>query len=140
MGYLWRRTGAFVIDLSIISMFIRILYVVIAPFVTLTFTNAIEDLFKILIYLYFCVMVSACYNVICYKYFKYPLGKLLMSIKVLGDNEQRVSNKDYFIREFNKYIYIYATLGFYIPFEFIFKVARKKQTFHDKQAQTHVGF
>lgn len=138
MGYLWRRTGAFVIDLSIISMLTQIIYVFIAPIVALTFSNIVVDFVKVVLYLFICVMISVGYNVICYRYFKYPLGKLLMNVKVLDSNGERISNKDYFIRESNKFVYIYATLGLYIPYQFFVKLTRKQESFHDKQVGTHV--
>ncbi len=83
MMYFWRRIGAFVIDLSVISMFLEIIYRFIAPVVTLTYSNILVDFMKIVMYLRVGVIVSVGYNLVCYRFFKFPLGKLLMNIKVL---------------------------------------------------------
>ncbi len=138
MMYFWRRIGAFVIDLSVISMFLEIMYRFIAPIVTLTYSNILVDLMRVILYLLVCVFVSVGYNLVCYRFFKFSLGKLLMNIKILDESGERVTQKRIFIREFNKYIYIYATLGLYVPFQFIMNVVKKKQTFHDKQGDTHI--
>ncbi len=138
MMYFWRRLGAFIIDFSIISMFLEILLRFIAPVFTLTYTNILVDLIIVVIYLLFSLSVAVGYNVLCYKFFKYPLGKLLMNIKVLDEHSHRVSTKSYFVREFYKYVYIYATLGLYLPYQFIFKVIKEKQTLHEKKSNTHV--
>lgn len=136
--YFWRRVGAFVIDLSVISMFIEIIFQVLAPIVALTYSNIVVDFFKIVLYFVICIIISVGYNLICYKFFKYPLGKLLLNIKVLDENGNRIDTKTYFIREKTKYVYIYATLGLYIPFQFIMNIIKKEQSFHDKQANTHI--
>ncbi len=138
MMYFWRRIGAFVIDLSVISMLLQIMYSFIAPIVALTYSNLLVDLMKVAFYLLVCVLVSVGYNLMCYRFFKFPLGKLLMNIKVLDESGERVTQKRILIREFNKYIYIYATLGLYVPFQFIMNVVKKKQTFHDRQGDTHI--
>ncbi len=138
MIYFWRRIGAFIIDLSIISMFSKIIFQFIAPVVTLTNSNIVIDFIKVIIYLLVVILISTGYNVGCYRFFKYPLGKLLMNIKVLDENGERVTNKKYFLREWNKYVYIYATMGLYIPVQFIINVVREKQCFHDKQSDTHI--
>ncbi len=115
MIYFWRRIGAFIIDLSVISMFLEIIAIAIAPIIALTYSNIVVDFFKVILYLLLCVVVAVGYNVVCYKYFKYPLGKLLLNIKILDEEANRVTVKRYFIRECNKYVYIYATLGLYVP-------------------------
>ncbi len=138
MMYFWRRIGAFVIDLSVISMLLQIIYRIIAPVVALTYSNIVVDLMKVALYLLVCVLVSVGYNLVCYRFFKFPLGKLLMNIKVLDEAGERVTQKRILIRESNKYIYIYATLGLYLPYQFIMNVVKKKQTFHDKQGDTHI--
>ncbi len=138
MMYFWRRIGAFLIDLSVISMILEILLRFIAPLFILTYTNILADIGKIILYLLFVILLAVGYNVVCYKFFKYPLGKLLMNIKVLDENEQRISVKTYFVREVNKYVYIFATLGLYLPYQFFAKVVKEKQTLHEKKSNTHI--
>ncbi len=136
--YYWRRLGASVIDMSVISMFSRLILSLFLPILALSFENLAQDFFKILVYQLLCITIAVGYNLICYKYFKYPLGKLLLSIKVFDENQRRVPSDRYLTREIYKYVYIYATLGLYIPYQFLFNVCRRKQTFHDKKAQTHI--
>ncbi len=138
MIYYWRRIGASVIDLSIINMLSTIFFPLTSNIVTLTYSNIFVDLFKIFANLLIFIIIAVGYNVLCYRFFKYPLGKLLLNIKILGENEERVNVKQYFLREYNKYVLIYATFGLYIPYQFFVNVVKKKQTFHDKQGKTHV--
>ncbi len=140
MMYFWRRIGAFVIDFSVISMILEILLSsnFIAPVFTLTLTNLLVDFSKLVLYLLLSILVAVGYNVVCYKFFKYPLGKLLMNIKVLDENGQRVTVKSYFNREWTKYFYIFATLGTYLPYQFFMKVVKEKQTLHEKKSDTFI--
>lgn len=138
MSYYLRRIGAYVIDLSVISMFIQVMLLFVGQFLVLTRNNILIDLFMYFLYLFILVFVSVGYNMVCYRYFKYPLGKMLMRIQILDEKQQRVSMKRYFIRECNKYVYMYATLFLYVPYQFFTKVVKDKQTFHDKQADTHI--
>ncbi len=140
MMYFWRRIGAFVIDFSIISMFLEIMLgsKFIAPLFSLTYTNLLVDFSKLVLYLLFSILLAVGYNVICYKFFKYPLGKLLMNIKVLDENGERVSVKCYSNREWTKYVYIFTTLGLYLPYQFLLKVVKEKQTLHEKKSDTHI--
>ncbi len=138
MNYYWRRVGAFVIDMSVINMFSEVVYPLFDNVIALTYSNILVDLLKIFINILIFIVVAITYNVVTYKYFKYPLGKLLMGVVVLDLNNERISVKKYFIREYNKYIFIYATLGLYIPYQFLFKLLKKKQTFHDEQVDTQV--
>ncbi len=138
MTYYWRRIGAYIIDLSIISMLIRIVLPIINPIIMPTLNNILIDFFKLFITLFVITLVATMYNVLCYKYFKFPLGKLLLGVQVLDENQQRIPVKKYFIREFNKFVFVYGTLGLYLPYQFIFNVIKRQQTFHDKQANTHI--
>ncbi len=138
MMYFWRRIGAFVIDFSIISMFLEIILRFIAPIFIPTYTNILVDLSKAVLYLIVSLSIAVGYNVICYKFFKYPLGKLLMNIKVLDEDSNRVSINRYLVRELSKFTYIYATLGLYLPYQFIFKVVKQKQTTHENKSNTHI--
>lgn len=140
MNYYWRRIGAYVIDLSIISMFSQIIFYLIGSLFILTGTNLLLDVFKMFAFLITAVLIAVGYNVFCYNYFRFPLGKLMMGIKVLNHRGRRVSTKDYALREFNKFIYTYATLGLYVPYQFIKYVWPKKQTFHERQSNTHIYF
>ncbi len=138
MIYYWRRIGAFFIDSSVISMLLSIVFAVAGPLVALTNTDIVIDLFKMVLFFIISIFVAVGYNVFCYSFFKYPLGKLLMRVLVLDENSERVSTKRYFIRELNKYTYIYATLGVYLPFQFLKNVASEKQVLHDKKSDTHI--
>lgn len=140
MIYYWRRIGAYVIDLSIIGMFSQLAFSLIGHWFILTGTNLLVDVLMIYLFLMFSVGIAVGYNVLCYHYFKFPLGKLLMGIKVYNHRKRRVSTKDYALREFNKYVFMYATIGLYAPYQFIRYVWPKKQTFHDRQANTHIYF
>lgn len=136
--YLWRRIGSFVIDSSIISMLSQIVFSLIGSYFTLTLTNIYIDLFKIFIALLIVVCISTAYNIICYMYFKFPLGKLLLKIQVLDEHKQRISNFQYLIREFTKYTYVYATLGLYLIYQLIRYDRKHLQTFHDRRVNTHI--
>ncbi len=138
MMYYWRRLGASVIDMSVISMFSQMILRLVLPLLALSFEHLAEDFFKILVYQLICITIAVGYNVICYKYFKYPLGKLLLSIKVLDEDQRRVSTDRYIIRELYKYVFIYATLGLYMPYQFFVYVCRHKQTLHERKADTHI--
>ncbi len=138
MMYFWRRIGAFIIDFSVISMILEISLRFIAPIFIPTYTNILVDLSKAILYLLFSLSIAVVYNVFCYKFFKYPLGKLLLNIKVLDENSNRVSTKRYFVRELTKYTYIYATLSLYLPYQFFVKVIKEKQTLHEKKSETHI--
>ncbi len=138
MNYHWRRIGAFVIDLSVISMFAKIFLYFSYPMLALTFNNLIIDIFKIFLVLFIRVLVAVGYNMICYKYTKLPLGKLLLNVQVLDENGDRVSMDKYFVREWSKYIFIYSTIGFYIPYQFFKNVINNKQTLHDNKSNTHI--
>ncbi len=138
MMYFWRRFGAFVIDFSVISMFLQIALRFIAPVFIPTYTNLLVDFSKALLYLLFSLSIAVGYNVFCYKYFKYPLGKLLLNIKVLDEDGNRVSTKTYFVRELTKFTYIYATLSLYLPYQFFTKVVKEKQTIHERKSNTHI--
>lgn len=134
--YYWRRIGAFVIDMSVISMITRILLPVLQPLFTLTGTNLGIDVIKLIAYLLFLILVAVAYNMLCYRFFKFTLGKLLLNIKVFNENGERASMKSYFIREWNKYFLIYATMGIYSLYQFITKVIKEKQTYHEKKSDT----
>ncbi len=138
MNYYWRRVGAYIIDNSVISMFIQIFILFLAPYIRFTGTNLFVDLFMAVTVLFVAVFVSTMYNVLCYKYFKYPLGKLMLNVHILDVDGKRVSVRRYFIREWNKYTYTYATIGVYLIYQFFKNVVQKEQTFHDKQGDTHV--
>ncbi len=138
LSYLWRRIGSYVIDLSVISMFTQVVYFVIGDKLILTSTNLLIDIIIMYVYLLINVAVAVGYNYICYKYFKYPLGKLLLSIKVLDGKNKRVHTKSYVTRECYKYTFIYATLGLYIPYQFFMYVIRDKDVFHDRIIKTHI--
>ncbi len=133
----FRRIGAFVIDQSVISMFLRIILFFLAPAVTLKFDNVFIDLLRIYLFLFVCVAVSVTYNVVCYRFFKYPLGKLLLRVEVVDNKDNRLQVKKYLIRECYKYTYIYATFGIYILYQFLTKVIKHKQTYHDKQVNSY---
>lgn len=138
LSYFWRRIGAYIIDLSIISMISRIILSFISPIFLLTGTNLMLDIFKFYLFLMAAVIIAVGYNVGCYHYFKFPLGKLLMSIKVYNHRGRRVSTRDYAKREFNKFIYTYATLGLYVPYQFLRYAVKKEQTFHERQSNTYI--
>lgn len=138
LSYYWRRIGAYVIDLSIISMISQVIFSIIAKYFILSGTNIFLDLFKFYSFLLIAALIAVGYNVGCYHYFKFPLGKLLMNIKVYNHFGHRVTTKDYATREFNKYIYTYATLGLYAPYQFFRYVVQRKQTFHERQSNTNI--
>ncbi len=138
MIYYWRRIGAYVIDLSIISMISQIIFMFIGPLFLLTGSNLVVDIFKFYMFLFVSVLIAVGYNVACYHYFKFPLGKMLMSIKVYNSRGRRVSTRDFAIREVNKFIYTYATLGLYLPYQFFRYVIKREQTFHERQSNTHI--
>lgn len=137
LTYYWRRIGAFIIDMSIISMLTRVFLIVLQPLFILTTTNFVIDLFKVVAYLLFLILVAVLYNMICYKFFNFTLGKLLLSIKVLDENKQRATMRNYFIREWNKYFYIYATMGIYVIYQFCVNVMKQRQTLHERKSNTH---
>lgn len=124
MRYLWRRIGATVIDLSVISMFMEIVFKLFGGFLTLAYTNIVADFIRIVLYLVLCIIISIGYSFICFRFFKYPLGKLLMNLKVLNENSERPETKVYLYREYNKYLYIYASVGLYLPYQFIIYVLK----------------
>lgn len=138
LSYFWRRIGAYIIDLSVISMISRIILSFISPVFLLTGTNLMLDIFKFYLFLMAAVVIAVAYNVGCYHYFKFPLGKLLMSIKVYNHRGRRVSTRDYTIRELNKFTYTYATLGLYVPYQFFRYGIKKEQTFHERQSNTYI--
>ncbi|WOO87460.1 RDD family protein [Mollicutes bacterium LVI A0039] len=138
MSYYWRRIGSYIIDLSVISMISQIIFGFLGTSFKLTGTNIYIDILIIYGFLIFAVLVAVTYNVACYHYFKYPLGKLLMGIKVLNHRQRRVSTRVYAKREFNKYFYMYATLCLYLPYQFIRYVLPHKQTYHERQSNTHI--
>lgn len=138
MSIYWRRIGAYVIDLSIIGMISQIAMYLFNPFALLTGSNLAIDIFIFFVFLFESVAIAVAYNVGCYHFFKFPLGKLLMRVEVLNHRGRRVSTKTFFIREVNKFTYMYATFGLYAPYQFLFKVVKKEQTFHDRQAGTHI--
>lgn len=137
LKYYWRRIGAFVIDMSIISMFTRIILSFIYPIFQLTVSNLGIDFIKSIGYLLFLIFVAVLYNMICYRFFKFTLGKLLLSVKVLKENKERATMKQYFIREWNKFFLIYATVGIYVIYQFFAKVTKQKQTYHELVSETY---
>lgn len=138
MIYYWRRTGAFVIDMSIIFMLQEIVRVATGQVFMLTGTDLLIDIIKMYSFLIVTVFIAVGYNVGCYHYFKFPLGKMLMSIKVYNHRGRRVSTRDYAKREFNKYVYLFATFYLYAPYQFFRYVTKKEQTFHERQSDTHI--
>lgn len=138
MSYLWRRIGSYVIDISIISMINKIILINISSIFILTKTNIIIDFIKLYCFIGLLCLIAIGYNVLCYKYFKYPLGKLLMGVKVLDKDGRRVSTNVYFQREANKYIYFFATFGLYGLYQFLRFVTVKKQTYHERITKTHI--
>lgn len=137
MYYYWRRIGSYIIDLSIISMFSQVIFGLL-PGVQLTGSDLLTDILIIYGFLAVSILIAVSYNVLAYRFFNYPLGKLLLSIKVLDEDGNRVSTRLYAKRELNKYVYMYATLGLYIPYQFIKYIWPKKQTFHDRLVNTHI--
>lgn len=137
LKYYWRRIGSFVIDMSVISMFISIIMQYCYPIFQLTLNDLGIDILKIMGYLIFLVLISVLYNMICYRFFKFTLGKLLLSVKVLNENKERCTMKQYFLREWNKYCLIYATLGLYVLYQFVAKVMKQKVTYHEKVSNTY---
>ncbi len=140
--YYWRRIGAFVIDFSIANMLVRLvqstLFILLGNLFSISFENLAHDYVVAYIALGLGILVAVGYNVGCYHYFKFPLGKMLMSIKVYNHRGRRVSTRDYAKREFLKFVYFYATLGLYAPYQFFRYVTKKEQTFHERQTNTHI--
>lgn len=138
MTYYWRRIGAYIIDLSVISMISQIIFSFISSKLVLTGTDLVTDMIVMYAFLLITVMIAVFYNVVSYHFFNYPLGKLLLSIQVLDENQKRLSTAEYATRELYKYVLTYATLGVYLPYQFLRYVVTKRQTFHDKKANSHI--
>lgn len=142
MIYYWRRLGAFLIDFSISFMFYRIiaslLFILVGNLFSISFENLTHDFIVSYVNFALLVIVPVAYNVGCYHYFKFPLGKMLMSIKVYNHRGRRVSTRDYAKREFLKFGYFYATFTLYAFYQFFRYVIKKEQTFHERQSNTHI--
>lgn len=142
ISYFWRRIGAFVIDFSISFMFYRIvasvLFILLGNLFSISFENLTHDYIVSYLNLGILILVPFCYNVGCYHFFKFPLGKLLMNIKIYNHDQKRVVTGVYARRELLKFTYFYATLGLYAPYQFIRYVIKKKQTFHERQSNTYI--
>ncbi len=138
MKYYWRRLGSFVIDNSVGGMFAKVVMFFINPLAFWTNSNIIIDMLLLYSTLLLTVFVVVGYNVLAYHYFKYPLGKLLMRVEVANKNGQRLTTKEYYNREFSKYILVYATFGLYNIFQFLVNVINNKQTYHDRIVDSHV--
>lgn len=142
MMYYWRRIGSFVIDFTIVGMFTRIiesaLFFLLGNAYSISYESLSHDYFIAYISLGLTIAVAVGYNVGCYHFFKFPLGKMLMTLKVYNHRGRRVSTKEYAKREFYKFIYLYATLGLYAPYQFFRYVVKKEQTFHERQTNTYI--
>ncbi len=121
-------------------MLSNIVFSFLGQYFLLTGSNLLVDISKMFCFLLISVLIAVGYNVGCYHFTNFPLGKLLMSIKVYNHRGRRVSTRDYAKREFNKFIYTYATVGLYAPYQFLRYVTRKEQTFHERQSNTHIYF
>lgn len=137
MSYYWRRIGAYLIDITVIGMFGQIILVFMGNIFSLSGTNIVYDITISYLYLILLIAISVSYNVTFYHFFKFPFGKMMMGIKVYDQEGIRVSTKSYAKRELIKYGYMYATMGLYVPYQFIFYVLTKKRTYHERKSNTY---
>lgn len=128
----WRRLGSFIIDISVIGMFSRVIYMFIGSFYILSGTRFVEDIVVVFLYLLTNIIIAVVYQLIFYKLFKQSFGRRVMNIKLEKVNGKHVDLNVLAKREICKYTYLYASLGLYGIYQYIINVCRCKPVFHDE--------
>lgn len=128
------RFGAFMIDMSIINMFSRILYMyILAPYIHLThniFLNFVAGVTSILIIIFMGVL----YQYICFRLIHNSLGKELLRLRYVREDNKPITVNQLLRREFLKYYMLYATILLYIPYGFYVTHVRQEQMYHEKKS------
>ncbi len=136
----WRRIGTFVIDNAVVSMFYQIIAVFFSFYIYFTLSNIIIDMFVLIFYIVLYIAVAMLYNFLSYKYAKWPLGKMILRVHVLGNDGQRLSTKMYMKREFLKYYLMFLTLFLYYFYSIYLVIFKNKQSYHEKKTNSYIYY
>lgn len=147
----FKRTGAFVIDLSIATMFTRVLVNGVIVLLSIIFENSgfsqsltlndaaalpvILALYVFILMLFIGIYVG--YHRVCYRFIHNSLGRYFLGIHVVStDNDHAVSLHTYLTREFYKISLTVCTIGVYSAYCAAQYYAFSHLPYHDKKMGT----
>ncbi|MFN4226659.1 MAG: RDD family protein [Candidatus Ratteibacteria bacterium] len=148
------RFLAFIIDIivfwSIYSIIFRIFFSFASPdfyenlfnnlySIRFDFYEAIDIVTKTFIFLIIFFLIFSLYKILVVGRFGASLGKMIVGIKIVDENGNKISFKTAFIREVIVKQIIYPIFNFISFFGYLWAIwDKRKQTWHDKIARTIV--
>ncbi len=144
-GDKFRRTGAFIIDLTIAKMFTQVVLSVLVIILPKLFSGkgalSLNDnialpilLVMVLLMLLMFIGIYLGYCSICYKMIGRSLGKYLLRVDS-GLDIQGMDSSAYISREREKIVYFCATLGLYAAYSAIQLYMYDKEPLHEIHAR-----
>ncbi len=154
IGEKFKRTGAFVIDLSIAKMFTQVLVGAVMAIMSVGVKSGglVESLnlndpaaLPLLLALYVFILmlfigIYVGYHWVCYRFLSNSLARYFLRLKVvaLEDETQPVTINTYLTREFYKICLSLCTLGIYPAYSAAQYYTFSRLPYHDKKMQATV--
>ncbi|WIH28017.1 RDD family protein [Photobacterium damselae] len=146
----YKRIGTFLIDLSIVQMFVMVaqdLYLGIIAYISkgtgakisLNDAMALPTLFALIIgIMMLFIGIYMGYQWLCFRLLGTSLSRYLLSVKVVSTDGKTLTKERYLKREFNKIYLCVATLGLYALYSGAQFLAFSHLPWHDKKNHTTV--
>ncbi|HIF9501551.1 TPA: RDD family protein [Photobacterium damselae] len=146
----YKRIGTFLIDLSIVQMFVMVaqdLYLGIIAYISkgtgakisLNDVMALPTLLALIIgIMMLFIGIYMGYQWLCFRLLGTSLSRYLLSVKVVSTDGKTLTKERYLKREFNKIYLCVATLGLYALYSGAQFLAFSHLPWHDKKNHTTV--
>ncbi len=149
----FKRTGAFIIDLSIAKMFTQVLVSGVMAFLSIAFKSggveksvAFNDtlalplllaLYVFILLLFIGIYVG--YHWVCYRFVGNSLARYFLGMKVRSvEGDSELSLNHYLMREFYKICLTLCTIGLYAAYSAAQYYTFSRSPYHDKKMATTV--